>query len=107
MTFGLASRRVQWVVLLAGLMLSPLVARAQTEAQKAEAKDHYAKATRLYEVGKYGEAIEEYQKVYLLVGKRSLRERPATFWEKHATSIVDDEVLAAISGLKGDLVEKK
>jgi tetratricopeptide (TPR) repeat protein len=42
-------------------------ARAQTEAQKLEAKEHYTRATRLYEVGKYNDAIEEYQKVYLLV----------------------------------------
>src|SRR5215470_4558508 len=48
--------------------LVPLAARAEpTDAQKREAKELNDKATRLYEVGKYGEAIEEYQKVYLLV----------------------------------------
>jgi tetratricopeptide (TPR) repeat protein len=55
-------------VALAVAILSPVVAQAQpSEAQKREAKELNEKATRLYEVGKYGEAIEEYQKVYLLV----------------------------------------
>jgi tetratricopeptide (TPR) repeat protein len=48
--------------------MAPLAAHAEpTEAQKREAKELNDKATRLYEVGRYGEAIEEYQKVYLLV----------------------------------------
>jgi tetratricopeptide (TPR) repeat protein len=41
-------------------------AHAQSDAQKQEAKEHSDKARRLYDVGKYSEAIEEYQKVYLL-----------------------------------------
>jgi tetratricopeptide (TPR) repeat protein len=62
------STRALSVALFAVTLLVPLAARAQpTEAQKREAKELYEKATRLYEVGKYGEAIEEYQKVYLLV----------------------------------------
>jgi hypothetical protein len=59
--------RARLLVLFAAVALTPLAARAQTEAQKREAKEHYEKATRLYEVEKYGDAIEEYQKVYLLV----------------------------------------
>jgi tetratricopeptide (TPR) repeat protein len=62
------STRALSVALFAVAALVPLAARAEpTEAQKREAKELNDKATRLYEVGKYGEAIEEYQKVYLLV----------------------------------------
>jgi tetratricopeptide (TPR) repeat protein len=64
----MTSLRTLTVALLAAAVLYPLAAQAQpTEAQKREAKELNEKATRLYEVGKYGEAIEEYQKVYLLV----------------------------------------
>jgi tetratricopeptide (TPR) repeat protein len=64
----MTSPRALTVALLAAAVLVPLAAQAQpTEAQKREAKELNEKATRLYEVGKYGEAIEEYQKVYLLV----------------------------------------
>ena len=60
--------RALTVAVLAAAVLYPVAAQAQpTDAQKREAKDLNEKATRLYEVGKYGEAIEEYQKVYLLV----------------------------------------
>jgi tetratricopeptide (TPR) repeat protein len=60
--------RVLSVALFAAVVLGPLVAQAQaTDAQKKEARELNEKATRLYEVGRYGEAIEEYQKVYLLV----------------------------------------
>lgn len=54
-------------VVWAAIALAPAAAGAQTESQKKEAKEHYEKATRLYEVEKYAEAIDEYQKVYLLV----------------------------------------
>jgi tetratricopeptide (TPR) repeat protein len=64
----MTSLRALSVALFAVVALAPLAARAEpTEAQKREAKEVNDKATRLYEVGKYGEAIEEYQKVYLLV----------------------------------------
>jgi len=46
----------------------PAIARAQTEAdKKAQAKELYERATRLYDVGKYGDAIDAYEKAYLLV----------------------------------------
>src|SRR3954471_13384809 len=62
------STRALSVALFALAALVPLAARAEpTEAQKREAKELNEKATRLYEVGRYGEHIEEYQKVYLLV----------------------------------------
>jgi tetratricopeptide (TPR) repeat protein len=49
------------------LIAAPSVLLAQTDAQKKQAKEHYEKATRLYDVGKYGEAIAEYESAYLLV----------------------------------------
>ncbi len=59
------------------LLLSQLplvsVARAQevprsqlSEAQKQKTKEHYEKATRLYNVGKYQDAIAEYEAAYLV-----------------------------------------
>jgi len=52
-------------VLFAGLLLGARTAHAQlTPQQKQEARQHYEKATRAYDVGKYQEAIEEYQKAY-------------------------------------------
>jgi tetratricopeptide (TPR) repeat protein len=53
--------------LLAAGLVAPPTASAQSDAQKKEAKEHYDKATRFYDVGRYGDAIDEYQKVYLLV----------------------------------------
>jgi hypothetical protein len=55
------------IVLLAGG-----VARAQQPAPAdpaAQAKDHYDKAVRLYEVGKYDAAITEFQSAYELTGE--------------------------------------
>ena len=59
-------------MLLAQLPLVPL-AQAQevsrpslNEAQKQKTKEHYEKATRLYNVGKYQEAIAEYEAAYLV-----------------------------------------
>jgi tetratricopeptide (TPR) repeat protein len=64
----MTSPRALSVALFAVVVLVPLAARAEpSETQKREAKELNDKATRLYEVGRYGEAIEEYQKVYLLV----------------------------------------
>lgn len=59
--------RVLRLAVITVVMTVPLAARAQSDAQKKEATEHYEKATRLYDVGKYADAIEEYQKVYLLV----------------------------------------
>lgn len=42
-------------------------AHAQTDSQKQSAKEHFEKASRLYDVGRYQDAIEEYQKAYLNV----------------------------------------
>ena len=44
-------------------------ARAQlTPQQKQEIHQHYQQATRAYDLGKYQEAIDEYQKVYEIDG---------------------------------------
>ncbi|HXI57841.1 MAG TPA: tetratricopeptide repeat protein, partial [Polyangia bacterium] len=40
--------------------------------QKSEMKLHYDKATRAYDVGKYQEAIEEYQKAYEIGGDAAM-----------------------------------
>jgi tetratricopeptide (TPR) repeat protein len=39
-----------------------------TPVQKQEMKQHYEKATRAYDVQKYSEAVEEYQKAYEIGG---------------------------------------
>jgi tetratricopeptide (TPR) repeat protein len=58
---------------LAVCVAAPTVARAQSEAEKrVQAKDHYEMATRLYDVGKYGEAIAEYEQAYLLIEDAAL-----------------------------------
>jgi tetratricopeptide (TPR) repeat protein len=63
-----AHRRALSIALFAAVALLPLAAGAQaTDAQKKEAREINDKATRLYEVGRYEEAIAEYQKVYLIV----------------------------------------
>jgi tetratricopeptide (TPR) repeat protein len=63
---------VTLALLLSQLPLVP-VARAQevprpqlSEAQKQKTKEHYEKATRLYNVGKYQDAIVEYEAAYLV-----------------------------------------
>lgn len=44
-------------------------ARAQLSAdQKQEMRQHYEKATRAYDIEKYGEAVDEYQKAYEIGG---------------------------------------
>jgi len=40
---------------------------AQTDAQIEAAKEHFQRARRLYDVGRYEEAVEEYQQAYLNV----------------------------------------
>lgn len=52
------------IVLTLGISLT---ANAQTESEKKQAKEHFEKASRLYELQKYGEAIAEYESAYLLV----------------------------------------
>src|SRR5687767_6535178 len=87
----MTSLRVLTVALLGAALLVPMAAQAQpTEAQKREAKELNEKATRLYEVGRYGEAIEEYQKVYLLVDDPVLLYNIAQsyrLWQKPEDSI--------------------
>lgn len=39
-----------------------------TQEQKQEMRQHYEKATRAYDVEKYGEAVDEYQKAYEIGG---------------------------------------
>jgi tetratricopeptide (TPR) repeat protein len=60
------------LLLAAALVLLSAAARAEgqqiTPAQKQEMKLHYERATRAYDVGKYQEAIEEYQKAYEIGG---------------------------------------
>jgi hypothetical protein len=52
-----------------GLVAGGRQARAQmTQAQKDEVKLHYQRATRAYDLQKYQEAIDEYQKAYEISG---------------------------------------
>jgi tetratricopeptide (TPR) repeat protein len=51
-----------------GCLGAPGPARAQSEPEKRQrAKDHYEMANRFYDVGKYGDAINEYEQAYLLI----------------------------------------
>jgi tetratricopeptide (TPR) repeat protein len=70
-------RRV-WVaslVVAAGL-LGPLVSRCQalelSPEQKQEMRQHYDRASRAYDIGKFSEAIDEYQKVYEIGGNSAM-----------------------------------
>lgn len=59
--------------ILALCIAAPVVAHAQSESEKKQqARERYEKATRLYDVGKYGEAITEYEEAYLLVEDAAL-----------------------------------
>ena len=61
------------VAILALCAAVPASARAESEAEKKQqAKEHYEMATRLYDVGKYGEAIAEYEQAYLLIEDAAL-----------------------------------
>ena len=63
----LMKRRSRFIALL--LLVAPVARAADlTPSQKLEMKQLYEKATRAYDVGKYNEAIEEYQKAYELGG---------------------------------------
>src|SRR5258708_35955716 len=50
----------------------PAEAMQLSPQQKADMKLHYDKATRAYDVGKYQEAIEEYQKAYEIGGDAAM-----------------------------------
>jgi hypothetical protein len=66
-----ARTRLLWaspLVLLVALAAAPARAADLTPAQKLEMKQLYEKATRAYDVGKYNEAIEDYQKAYEIGG---------------------------------------
>lgn len=62
------------VAIFAAAVLVGLVSARRADAmqltpvQKQEMKLHYEKATRAYDVQKYGEAVEEYQKAYEIGG---------------------------------------
>lgn len=62
-------RAVALALALSGLgsALPARSALAQTEAQKQKAREHSQSARRLYDLGRYKEAIEEYEKAYLNV----------------------------------------
>ena len=61
------------IPLVLAMALGVAPARAQPEAQtKQEAKEHYQKATRFYDLAKYGDAIHEYEAAYLLVADANL-----------------------------------
>ena len=61
------------VAILALCAAVPAIARAEGEAEKKQqAKEHYEMATRFYDVGKYGEAIAEYEQAYLLIEDAAL-----------------------------------
>jgi tetratricopeptide (TPR) repeat protein len=61
------------LVVLAMVLGAPGVVRAQdvpptklSDAQKRETREHYEKATKLYNLGQFTEAIAEYQAAYLV-----------------------------------------
>ena len=61
-------RGILLLVALLGCLGAPGVAQAQSDSEKRQqAKEHYEMANRFYDVGKYGDAINEYEKAYLLV----------------------------------------
>lgn len=54
-----------------GIVVALAAGRAQaqlTADQKQEMRQHYEKATRAYDIEKYGEAVDEYQKAYEIGG---------------------------------------
>ncbi len=57
------------VFAVAAIVATGRPARAQlTPQQKQEIHQHYDRATRAYDLGKYPEAVDEYQKVYEIDG---------------------------------------
>jgi tetratricopeptide (TPR) repeat protein len=66
-------RGVLAIAALALCVLGPAVARAESDTEKKQrAKEHYEIATRFYDVGKYGEAVKEYEEAYMLTGDAAL-----------------------------------
>ena len=61
------------IPLVLAMAFSTPPARAQSEGEKKqEAKERYEKATRFYDLAKYGDAIQEYEAAYLLVADPNL-----------------------------------
>lgn len=70
---GNARRLIVVLATMAACLLLAKSATAQNDAdKKLQAKEHYEKATRFYDVGKYGEAIAEYEQAYLLIDDPAL-----------------------------------
>lgn len=73
MNTGKVRRAVVAITALVLCAVAPAMSRAESEAEKKQqAKEHYEMATRLYDVGKYGEAIAEYEQAYLLIEDAAL-----------------------------------
>jgi tetratricopeptide (TPR) repeat protein len=66
--FRLAARWIAVSVLLVGVLGGRAQAMQLTPVQKQEMKQHYEKATRAYDVQKYSEAVDEYQRAYEIGG---------------------------------------
>ena len=63
---SIARRGLVAIAVLVVCVVGASGARAQSESEKKlQAKDLFEKATRLYDVGKYGEAINDYEEAYL------------------------------------------
>ncbi|MEO8213834.1 MAG: tetratricopeptide repeat protein [Myxococcales bacterium] len=56
------------LVVLAGMLFGSRAEAQLNPMQKQEMKQHYEKATRAYDVQKYSEAVDEYQKAYEIGG---------------------------------------
>jgi tetratricopeptide (TPR) repeat protein len=66
---GAAGRSCVALALALSMAVAPLAHAAElSPAQKQEMKQLYERATRAYDVGKYNEAIEDYQKAYEIGG---------------------------------------
>ena len=68
---GRVSAPLILAVVVVGLLTAkatPASAMQLTPQQKQEMKVHYERATRAYDLQKYGEAIDEYQKAYEISG---------------------------------------
>jgi tetratricopeptide (TPR) repeat protein len=70
MSMNLGNVKLGLIAFVAVALFALAPARAQAQGQgekKQQAKEHYEKASRLFDVGKYGEAISEYEAAYLLI----------------------------------------
>lgn len=65
-------KSLRWFAYLLAVAGSVVAGRAEamqtTPAQKQEMMEHYERATRAYDIQKYQEAVEEYQKAYEIAG---------------------------------------